>query len=73
MKQGSYIQENELLKDGWIKLVRYGSIANIFTKNDKAVIVNSLDNQVIRYVEKEELEKILKQWKNVLSATEFLR
>lgn len=73
MKQGSYIQENELLKDGWIKLVKYGSIANIFTRNDEAIIVNSLDNQVIRYVEKEELEKILKQWKNVLYATEFLR
>lgn len=73
MKEGDYICKDELLKQGWVRLVKYGSIANVFLKGEQAMIVNSLDNQIVRMVSKEEAEQILKQWKAVLSATEFLR
>ena len=73
MKEGDYISEQDLLKEGWVKLVKYGSIANVFTKGEQGIIVNSLDNQIVRMVSKEETEKILKQWKAVLSAIGFLR
>ncbi len=73
MKEGDYICKDELLKQGWVRLVKYGSIANVFLKGEQAMIVNSLDNQIVRMISKEEAEQILKQWKAVLSATEFLR
>lgn len=67
MKVGMFIDEKSLVQDGWTKLVKYGSIAHIYTKEEEAVIVNSLDGQIVRYISKEELEAILEQWKIVLS------
>ena len=73
MKVGTFIDEKSLLKNGWTKLVKYGSIAHIYTKRDKAIIVNSLDGQIVRYISKEELEAILEQWKIVLSAIDHTK
>ena len=67
MKVGEFIDEQSLINDDWTKLVKYGSIAHIYTRRDEAVIVNSLDGQIVRYISKEELEAILEQWKIVLS------
>lgn len=73
MKAGEFIDSKELLSEGWIKLVKYGSMAHIYINDNVGIIVNSNDGQIIRIIEEDEIKDILKQWESVLSVVRFMK
>lgn len=66
MKAGQFIAEKELIRLGYVKIVKYGSIAFVYRLGENGVIWDSINKQIFREVTKEEIENIVEAWKHVL-------
>lgn len=73
MKAGEFIDSKKLLTEGWIKLVKYGSMAHIYINDNVGIIVNSNDGQIIRIIDENEIKDIQEQWESVLSVVRFMK
>ena len=67
MKIGQFISEDEMKRQGWKKLVKYGSISYVYTKENIGLIRNDIDGQIIRILDATEIKQIVELWDYVQS------
>jgi hypothetical protein len=67
MKIGQFISEDEMARQGWEKLVKYGSISYVYTKENIGLIRNDIDGQIIRILDATEIKQIVELWDYVQS------